>query len=200
MLSSKVCYEAIRAPDFTLQQVDCIALTNQLCTLTEEVLEQGASIGFLSTTSRREITSYWQHVIEQVSQSHKVLLLARLAEVIVGGVQLSMNSKHNGQHRAEVEKLLISPSFQRYGIATTLMQKLEEECRKRHLSLLVLDTQTGSGAEVFYNKIGYRLVGQIPDYCTDDSGNFHATSYFYKLLAPSQINKAPGGEARFIAQ
>ena len=200
MLSSEVCYQAIRSPDLTLQQVDCIALSNQLCTLTEEVLEQGASIGFLNTTSRREITSYWQHVIEQVSQSHKILLLAKLAEAIIGCVQLSMNHKHNGLHRAEVEKLLISPCFQRHGIATMLMQKLEDECRKRQVSLLVLDTQTGSSAEVFYNQIGYRLVGQIPDYSIDNSGCFHATSYFYKLLAPSQINKAPCGEARFTAE
>jgi GNAT superfamily N-acetyltransferase len=45
-----------------------------------------------------------------------------------------------------------------------LMEALEAEARKHGVSVLVLDTSTGSGAETFYQRAGWQKVGEIPRY------------------------------------
>ena len=41
-----------------------------------------------------------------------------------------------------------------------LMEELEVQARARDISVLVLDTSTGSGAETFYQRAGWQKVGR----------------------------------------
>ncbi|RRR00954.1 GNAT family N-acetyltransferase, partial [Enterococcus faecalis] len=53
---------------------------------------------------------------------------------------------------------------------------------KHGVSVLVLDTATGSGAETFYQRAGWQKVGEIPRYALMPDGAMTATSVFYKFL------------------
>jgi hypothetical protein len=57
---------------------------------------------------------------------------------------------------------------------------VDDEARRRGLTVLVLDTATGSPAERLYQATGWQKVGVIPDYALWPDGGFCATTYYYK--------------------
>ena len=60
---------------------------------------------------------------------------------------------------------------------------MKTEARAAKRSLLVLDTEQGSGAEKFYETIGYVRVGAIPQFALNfDGSELIASMFFYKLL------------------
>jgi GNAT superfamily N-acetyltransferase len=112
------------------------------------------------------------------------VLAALDSDRVVGCVHLVLAMQPNGIHRAEVQKVLVLRSARRQGIATRLMDAIEDEARavKRHV--LVLDTERGSAAEKLYQRVGYVRVGVIPQFALDSTGrNFLDAVYFYKLLS-----------------
>ncbi len=145
-------------------------------------IQNGASLGFLESVSVEQIKQYWLQV-EASLTTNCILMVAKANKEIVGAVQLSLSTKDNGQHRAEVQKLFVLPSYTGQGIATKLMLALEQQARTHNRYLLVLDTQTGSVAEHFYQHCGYVKVGDIPDFATDPKSQMFATSIYYKILA-----------------
>ncbi|WP_340621381.1 GNAT family N-acetyltransferase [Xenorhabdus siamensis] len=54
--------------------------------------------------------------------------------------------------------------------------------RTHQRSLLVLDTRTNDPASSLYRKLGFVEVGEIPNYVINSTGEFSATTYFYKLI------------------
>ncbi|HDR2365962.1 TPA: GNAT family N-acetyltransferase, partial [Enterobacter asburiae] len=96
--------------------------------------------------------------------------------------QLIVDQPENQPHRADVAKLLVYEKARRKGAAMALMEALEAEARARDISVLVLDTSTGSGAETFYQRAGWQKVGEIPRYALMPDGAMTATSVFYKFL------------------
>jgi len=60
---------------------------------------------------------------------------------------------------------------------------LEAAARANQRSLLVLDTRGGDVAEGIYQKLGYQLVGTIPQYARSSDGNLHDTVFYYRLLS-----------------
>lgn len=101
---------------------------------------------------------------------------------IVGSVQLSLVSKKNGVHRAEVEKLMVLTTARKQGIATLLMNELENFAREKGLRLLVLDTREGDVSELLYSKMRFVRVGVIPSFALSSNGNYDGTVIYYKKL------------------
>ena len=56
--------------------------------------------------------------------------------------------------------------------------------RHHDRSLLVLDTVTESAGYRLYERLGWRRVGDIPDYALFPDGRFCDTTIFYKRIAP----------------
>jgi ribosomal protein S18 acetylase RimI-like enzyme len=103
---------------------------------------------------------------------------------IVGSAQLAFESKSNGRHRAEVQKVIVRVSHRRRGIAAALIAALESAARARRVTLLFLDTSDGlQGARKFYDALGYSYVGGIPGYALDAYGTAEMNAIYYKALA-----------------
>ena len=62
------------------------------------------------------------------------------------------------------------------------MTELERVARADGRWLLVLDTETGTGAEATYRALGWQPVGTIPDYAIRTDGVPGAATFFYKDL------------------
>lgn len=161
----------------TLTSEDINQLTNGLL---ESVID-GASLGFLDSVDYWDIHSYWLEVASSLNKSC-ILLVAEQDGLIVGTVQLSLSMKDNGKHRGEVQKLFVLPEHQGKGVAAKLMQSIETLAVKQNVTLIVLDTESGSKAERFYQFIGYTKVGEIPSFALTPLGEMSATSIYYKLL------------------
>lgn len=153
-----------------------------LSLLLEDSVNNGASIGFLAPIEKNEVLNYWREVNHKLAQGNSRLWIAIREGKIVGSVQLSLVSKKNGIHRAEVEKLMVLTSLRKQGIATLLMNELENFAREKDLRLLVLDTREDDVSELLYSKIGFVRVGVIPSFALSSNGNYDGTAIYYKKL------------------
>lgn len=145
-------------------------------------VDSGASIGWLPPISREDARLYWLDVQIQVEQGNKILIVAQQDNKVVGTVQLGLEQRENGNHRAEVQKLLVHLNYRRQGIAYQLMQALDQAARDANRTLLFLDVREGDIAEKLYQKIGYVRVGAIPQYAKRNQTEIDATVIYYKLL------------------
>jgi ribosomal protein S18 acetylase RimI-like enzyme len=147
----------------------------------------GASIGFVWPFTEEEAEGYWRELLPDVNRGRREVLVARHAGSIAGSVQLVLEPRANGHHRAEVSKLIVHPEARRLGLARRLMQALEALARQRSRSLLLLDTNTDSPAELLYLSLGYQRLGVVPDYARSVHGELAPATYMYKQLAPQGV-------------
>ena len=156
-------------------------LIEQLSVLLIDSVENGASVGFLAPLSPDTARFYWQNTLKGLG-ADLILWVAINDDQVIGSVQLSLSTKENGQHRAEVQKLFVLKAYRGQGIANQLMQSLENTAKEHARTLLVLDTQVGSDAEKVYQCLGWKRVGEIPDFAADPNGQLRATVFYYKTL------------------
>lgn len=147
----------------------------------QDVVDDGASVGFLATDGTPELERYWRGVLQSLGPG-LLLWIAEDRGQVVGTVQLAPSLRSNGRHRGDVQKLLVRASAQGKGVATALMQVLESHALEHGLSLLVLDTHSGSRAESLYRRLGWQEAGSIPRYAAVPDGTLISTTYFYKDL------------------
>lgn len=150
-----------------------------LCELLIDGVEGGASIGFLSPISKQDALDYWN----SVEQPDIILLIASVNEHIVGSVQLHLCMKDNGNHRAEVAKLMTHSQYRRHGVGRALMKAVEEYAAEEKRSLLVLDTRAGDPSNLLYQGIGYQFAGTIPNFAKSSNGELDGTNLYYKELS-----------------
>ena len=142
----------------------------------------GAAMSFVQPFSMQDSRRFWEDkVFPPVRNSDKILLIAEWEETLVGTVQLDVGLPPNQPHRCEVAKLGVLPRYRGLGIATQLMQRLEQLARDGQKTLITLDTRTGDKAEPLYRSLGYREAGIIPDFALNaDLSGTHSTTYMYK--------------------
>ncbi|MGY0490419.1 N-acetyltransferase family protein [Streptomyces sp. WG-D5] len=169
----------------------CVA---ELGSLLADVVRGGSSLGFLHDLTPDEAAAWWRDSVgPPLERGTHALWVAMDTDTgrCVGTVSLAFTDKPNGRHRAELIKLMVSGSTRGTGLGRTLLETAERAAAEAGVTLLVLDTETGSPAENFYRKAGWHEVGVIPDYAADPAGALQPTTLFYKRLrAPAP---APGG-------
>lgn len=167
-----------------LSAAQLLARRREFESLLVDAVNHGASIGFTLPLGEDEAEVYWRGVAHQIDGGGKVLLAALGADgTLLGSGQLALESRANGRHRAEVQKLMVFHAARGRGIGAAIMRALEAEAQRAGRTLLFLDTSIGaSGAVRFYEKLGYTLVGSIPDYARDPDGSFAPNAIFYKRI------------------
>jgi GNAT superfamily N-acetyltransferase len=144
------------------------------------VVAADASVGFMSTLSREEASSFWASHL--ASPSNVVLVLEDDGDVL-GTATLALSGMPNGRHRAEVAKVLVRTDAQGRGLGRVLLRSVEAAASLRGRRTLVLDTVSGSPAQRLYESEGWQVVGEIPDYADLPDGTPSPTTYLYKRLA-----------------
>lgn len=149
-----------------------------------DAVRNGASVGFVLPLANGEVEDYWCKVCADVTAGHRLLFAAfDGGGRLVGSAQLALEPRANGRHRAEVQKVMVLAAHRRRGIGATLIARVEAEAWARGRALLFLDTSVGeSGATKFYERLGYTLVGSIPNFAADPDGRLAANAIYYKRL------------------
>jgi acetyltransferase len=155
----------------------------QLSDLLIDAVDSGASVGFLPPLSRAEADAYWRSVITATLEGSRVLLAAIDGGVLQGSVQLQLEMRANGNHRAEAMKLFVHRRARRRGLAKGLMAAVESTARKLGRTLLLMDTRKGGDAHRMCESLGYTAFGEVPGYARSADGQLHTTVFFYKQLA-----------------
>jgi ribosomal protein S18 acetylase RimI-like enzyme len=166
-----------------LSAVDVSSHLSALANVLLDCIAGGASVSFMASFSRPEAETFFERISDEVKCGNRILLAAFLNSELVGTVQIITAMPPNQPHRAEISKLLILRSARGQGIATRLMNAVEEASRRAGKTLLVLDTATGSAAEKLYEKLGWVSAGIIPNYALLPGGGFCPTTIFYKQLS-----------------
>lgn len=156
---------------------------SQFCELLADAVHSGASVGFLPPLNPIEALEYWDSVREAILAGSRILLAAYADDELLGAVQLALETRANGSHRAEVSKLLVFQRARRRGLGNALMLAAEQAARQLGRPLLVLDTRQGDPSFHLYQKLGYQIAGEIPNYARSADGSLHTTVFFYKTLA-----------------
>jgi acetyltransferase len=169
----------------TIEHLDATAAREalpELIAVLDDAVQGGASVGFLLPLAENELEHYWSNVFASVQDGEKALLVARLDGRIAGTVQVALEPRANGSHRAEIQKLLVHRQARRQGIGLALMRAAESAARAASRSLLVLDTREGDDAERLYRGLGFQLAGVIPHYARSTDGRLEGSAFMYKLL------------------
>ncbi|MEM9630745.1 MAG: GNAT family N-acetyltransferase [Pseudomonadota bacterium] len=169
-------------PVFLHQPEDLRSTIPELGNLLRACVEGGAGIGFVLPLEQEQAEAFWQSRLPDIENGEAFMMVAREGQKIAGVVMLALAPQDNGQHRAEVAKLMVHPLHRRKGIARKLMAAVDGLALSLDRWLLVLDTVTGDRAERLYPTCGYRKVGVIPDYAYGSHGSLDATTVFYKDL------------------
>ena len=145
-----------------------------------DCVDDGASVGFLAPLGVREAATWWRGALEVPGVRTWV---ARSEHgVIEGCVQLRPAHFPNGRHRGDVSKLLVHRRARGRSLGRALMEVLEAAARSQGLTLLVLDTTTGSLAESLYPRWGWTRIGMIEDFAALPDGRLAPTTIFTKRL------------------
>ena len=152
--------------------------------LLQDAVNGGASVSFLAPLADELAITYWDKIAAEVGAGERLVLVAHEPDTntILGCAHLVFLPQPNAAHRAEVQKVLVHSTYRRQGIATALMQAIEQEARRCKRTLLVLDTAQDGGAEALYERCGYVRVGIIPNYAIGTYGDYVRTVFYYRLL------------------
>ena len=142
----------------------------------------GASVSFMWPFTVDEARRWWEGVIASVAEARTVLFGAYADGELLGTVQLGLDGPCNQRHRGDVKKLLVHRRARGRGVGAALMQGLEEEARRHSLTLLTLDTCSGSEAERLYQRHGWTRAGMIPGYALWPDGRPCDTIIFWKRI------------------
>lgn len=153
-----------------------------LIVLLRDAVDDGASVGFMAPLDENLAQAYWLERLREASNGRRVILAAYDDDTIVGSVQLVFAAQQNGQHRAEVQRLIVHRDHRQQGIATRLMEQLEDVAREHGCQLLVLNTRSDDAPERFYRRLGYTSAGRIPDFARNPDGTFNTTTIMWRRL------------------
>ena len=186
-----------------LDHVDALAV-EQLSGLLIRVVATGAAVSFLHPLPVADARAYWTSVLRP-----GVFLVVATVDVsshsdpahgpgtavhgrqIVGTVQVHLAGQPNGQHRADIAKMMVDPDWQRRGIGRALLDQAEAIAFREGRTTLVLDTEAGAPSNHLYQAAGWSEVGRIPEYARSSSGGLHATVYYAKWLGPDGSGRKP---------
>ncbi len=156
-----------------------------LADILHRCVHSGASIGFILPFSRADARTYWQEQVRPELRSRALDLFVIYGEGRVQGtVQLIPAAMPNQPHRADVAKLLVHPQARRRGLGRALMSALETRALHLGKTMLVLDTRSSDPSRILYQSLGFRIAGEIPNYCRNPfEDRLEPTTYMYKDLS-----------------
>jgi GNAT superfamily N-acetyltransferase len=153
-----------------------------LAALLVDAVRSGASVGFVEPFGQQQAEAWWRSLRDDVAAATLVVFAARHGSRVVGTVSLRPARMPNGRHRGEVAKLLVDRDVRRRGVGMALMRVVEARARTLGLTLLILDTESGSDAERLYQDMGWTVAGVIPEFAALPSGDLRPTTFMYLKL------------------
>ena len=165
-----------------LNAAEAKAAVGELARVLADCVDGGASVSFMPPFGQREAEAFFSGVADQIADGSTILLAAKIDGRIEGTVQLGLDTPPNQPHRGDVKKLLVHRGARKAGLASALMQEIENAARKRGRWLLVLDTVKGGAGERVYTRLGWQRTGVIPDYALFPDGSLCDTVVFWKKV------------------
>lgn len=154
----------------------------QLSQLLVDVVAHGGSVSFMHPLALDDARAFWRTSLAAAARGERMVLGAWDGEVLAATVSLLLDCPPNQPHRADVAKMMTRLSHRSRGLAAALLRDAEALAAARGKTLLVLDTASEGGAGPLYERLGYKLSGEIPDYALKPHGGLTGTLIYWKRL------------------
>ncbi|MGW0610790.1 N-acetyltransferase family protein [Streptomyces sp. NPDC002788] len=172
-----------------LDDTHLLRCAGALADLLTDTVNGGASIGFLAPLGRAEALAWWEERAADVTAGQLAVWAAPDGGRVLGTVSLAFPGKPNSRHRAELVKLMVHREARGQGLGRRLLVTAEAAAAAAGVTLLHLDTETGSPAEHLYRSAGWTPVGAIPDYAASPDGELRPTTIYYKHLSATALTR-----------
>lgn len=156
-----------------------------------EVVAAGGSVSFMHPLAPDVAEGFWEGSLAAAARGERVVLGAWDGDLLVATVTLLLDLPPNQPHRGEIAKMMTRPSYRGRGIASALLREAERLAVERGRTLLVLDTATEGGAARLYERMGYTLTGEIPQYALKPHGGLTGTLLYWKRLVGNEGLEPP---------
>lgn len=167
-------------------EIKPLTATPQICaalaTLLAETVAHGGSVGFMHPLAPDAARTFWEGALASAARGERIVLGAFDGAELAGTVTLLLDCPPNQPHRAEIAKMMTRLSYRNRGVATALLHAAEALAVQHGRTLLVLDTATEDGASGLYEKMGFMLAGEIPDYAQKPHGGLTGTRIYWKRI------------------
>lgn len=154
----------------------------ELSTVLLDVQAGGSLVGYQHVISREEAERAFYRLRDALSKHETMIWIARDDIGVLGYARLDLCGDTDGLNRAEIKGVMVHRRARRKGAGKTLIQVLEEAALQARRGLLFLDVQAGTAAEAFWRSVGYRCLGELPDYVCSADGYCHPAVIYYKRL------------------
>ena len=161
-------------------EAHCLGLARVLI----ECVEAGASVGFMSPLDEPHALAFWRRIAREAAAGERALFVAQRAGEILGTVQLVLAQPDNQPHRADLAKMLVRPDCRRLGIGERLLQAAMAAAPALGRHVLLLDTASAD-AERLYERNGWQVVGDVPDFALLPRGGYCRTRFYFHRTAPA---------------
>ena len=155
---------------------------DQLTDILVEVVAGGGSVSFMHPLAPEVARAFWAGALASAARGERVVLGAWDGARLLGTVSLLLDTPPNQPHRGEIAKMMTRPEARGRGVATALLAEAERRARDHDRHLLVLDTASDGGAASLYERCGYDLAGEIPQFALKPHGGLSGTRIYFKLL------------------
>ncbi|MGW0332888.1 GNAT family N-acetyltransferase [Streptomyces sp. NPDC003011] len=169
------------------------ATVQELADLLVDTVDDGASVGFLAPLTREEAVAWWEERAAAAVAGRLAVWTAHDGDRTAGTVTLAFPDKPNSRHRAELVKLMVHRDARGQGLGRRLLTVAEKAAAEAGVTLLHLDTETGSPAEHLYRTAGWTMAGVIPDYAANPAGALRPTTLYYKHVG-ARTERALSGQ------
>jgi ribosomal protein S18 acetylase RimI-like enzyme len=168
----------------TVDAASFAGLRPRLVEILVDSVRHGGGVGFLDPLAPADADAYWQKIEHAVAEGRCILLVASTSDgVVVGTVQLDVDTFPNQPHRASVCKLLVHTDARRRGVGEALMTELERVALDAGRWMLTLDTATDAAVRL-YERMGWNFAGVLPRYAMNPDGSLTDTALYWKQLTP----------------
>jgi ribosomal protein S18 acetylase RimI-like enzyme len=181
--------ELAKMPEIEIRALDAApGIREALSEILVETVANGGSVSFMHPLAVEMAYTFWSDSLAAAARGERIVLGAFEGKNLIGTVTLLLDCPPNQPHRAEIAKMMTRISHRGRGMATALMRVAEGMAVQRGRTLLVLDTAADGGASGLYERLGFQLAGEIPDYAFKPHGELTGTKIYWKHIRPA----APG--------
>lgn len=153
-----------------------------LADLLVETVAAGGSVSFVHPLDPAEARVFWERSLDAAERGERVVFGAFDGTDPVATLTLLLDCPPNQPHRCEFAKMMTRPSHRGRGLASALIRVAEAEAIARGRTLIVLDTASEEGAAGLYERHGFTLAGEIPDYALKPHGGLTGTLLYWKRI------------------
>jgi acetyltransferase len=147
-----------------------------------EALRSGMALGELEGVDPSELERRYRELIAALDVRERLLFVAARGDEIEGMAQLVFSSAANADHRAEVQRVAVATNARGTGVGRALMEAVETAARGREITLLHLTTHADTEACAFYEALGYRQLGVMPNYTRRPDGTLWPGAFYFREL------------------